>query len=375
MPYQDLNRIVIDLAALSHNLAALKSMAGPETGVIAVVKSDAYGHGLVDVAGRLAMDVGVSAFAVFDLNEAVILRESGITAPVFLLSGIAPGDEKGCIDLGLICGVTSYDMLDMLEREANIRGKKALAHLKVDTGMGRIGFDEKGFFSVVNGRGRWPHIEMRGLYSHLSSADEPDDPVNKVQIATFHRMIDGVRRIGWRPEVIHLANSAGLIHFADARFNAVRPGLALYGAYPGESSRRCIRLKPVMAFKSRVISVKRLPQGAGVSYGHTFVTGRPSEIAVIPVGYDDGYPRSLSGRAEVLIRGRRMPVVGRICMKSMMVDVTDMNGVSPGEDVAILGRQGDDEITIEELAALAGTISYELLCLLGTRSRRHFKRG
>jgi alanine racemase len=374
MSYKDLNRIEIDLAALSHNFRALKSMAGWSTGVIAVVKSDAYGHGLIEVARQLTLD-GTSAFAVFDLYEAAILRKAGITAPILLLSGIAPGDEEGCLELGLICGVTSSPMLDALEREAKRRGKKACVHLKTDTGMGRVGFDKKELFCIVKGRERWPDIDMLGLYSHLSSADEPDDPVNKAQISAFRHMIEEVERIGWHPEVIHLANSAGLIHFQDARFNAVRPGLALYGGYPGKNSIGRIRLEPVMGLKSRVISVKRLPSGAAVSYGHTFVTGRASEIAVIPVGYDDGYPRALSGKAEVLIRGRRLPVLGRICMKSMMVDVTDINGAAPGEEVVLLGRQGDDEITIEELAGKAGTISYELFCLLGTRNRRHFKRG
>lgn len=375
MSYQNLNRIEIDIAALSHNFKALKLIAGQTTDVIAVVKSDAYGHGLVEVAAQLALD-GASTFAVFDINEAAILRRAGITTPILLLSGIASGDEEGCLELGLICGVTSSPMLDALEREAKGRGKKAHVHLKVDTGMGRVGFDDKGLFCIVRERGRWPHIEMQGLYSHLSSADEPDDPVNKGQIAAFSQMIEGVRSIGWRPKIVHLANSAGLIHFHEARFNAVRPGLALYGAYPGEESKGRILLKPVMGLQSRVISVKCLPRGATVSYGHTFVTRRASEIAVIPVGYDDGYPRALSGRTQVLIRGRRLPVVGRICMKSMMVDVTDLNGVSPGEEVVLLGRQwahdGTDEITIEELAGRAGTISYELLCLLGTRNRRYF---
>ncbi|MGQ9499500.1 MAG: alanine racemase [Dissulfurimicrobium sp.] len=374
MSYQELNRIEIDLAALSHNFRALKSMVGQEIGVIAVVKSDAYGHGLIEVARQLTLD-GASAFAVFDLNEAAILRKAGINTPILLLSGIAPADEGACLELGLICGVISSQMLDALEQEAKRRGKKAYVHLKTDIGMGRVGFDKEELLCIVKDRERWPDIEMLGLYSHLSSADEPDDPVNKAQISAFRHIIEEVERIGWRPDVIHLANSAGLIHFQDARFNAVRPGLALYGGYPGENSIGRIHLKPVMSLKSRVISVKRLPIGATVSYGHTFITRRASKIAVIPIGYDDGYLRALSGKAEVLIRGRRLPVLGRICMKSMIVDVTDINGAAPGEEVVLLGRQGGDEITIEDLAKRAGTISYELFCLLGTRNRRYFKRG
>ncbi|MGC9023203.1 MAG: alanine racemase, partial [Dissulfurimicrobium sp.] len=267
MPYQDFNRIEIDLGALSHNFNALKTIAGHETWVLAVVKSDAYGHGLVEVARQLAID-GVSGFAVFDLNEAVALRSAGITAPILLLSGIAPGDEAGCLELGLTCGATSFQMLDSLEQEAKRHGKKATVHIKVDTGMGRMGFDRNEFFCAIKDCARWPHIKMKGIYSHFSSADEPDDPMNKDQIAAFCHMIKGARQAGWRPEIIHLANSAGLIHFKEARFNAVRPGLALYGAYPGEKSKGRIILRPVMHLKSRVISVRRLPAGSGISYGH-----------------------------------------------------------------------------------------------------------
>ena len=372
MSYQDLNRVEIDLAAISFNLRAIKGLLGPGVGIIAVVKSDAYGHGMAEVAERLLSAGGVSALAVFDINEAARLRETGVGAPILLLSGAPPGDEEGCLELGLICGVHCRSMLDSLELKARKSGKTALVHLKIDTGMGRMGFAVEEFLDIVKGRGRWPHIEMSGLYSHLSSADEPDDPLNREQLEAFAFMLQRSRKMEWTPRVAHLANSAGIVHFKDAHFDAVRPGLAIYGAYPGGASMDRIKLEPAMSLKSKVISVRRLPAGTPVSYGHSFVTNRASDVAVVPIGYDDGYSRALSGRAEVLIRGRRLPVLGRICMKSMMVDVTDVPGVSPGEDVVLLGRQGDGEITIEELAVLAGTISYELLCLLGTRNKRYF---
>jgi alanine racemase len=373
MSYRTLNCIDIDLEALRHNFRVLRDhLASPSVRMLAIVKSDAYGHGLIPVS-RTLVEAGVWGLGVSELEEAGCLREAGITCPILLLSGLAPGAEKDVYDLDLIAGVQDRAALDALERVGRSRDEVRPVHIKVDTGMGRLGFDPKELPELARCRGEWPHLRFVGLFSHLAAADVPGDPLNSEQLASFAAVQAAVRAAGWAPEVTHLVNSAGLIHFREAHYDLVRPGLALYGAYPGLQTRSMVGLRPVMTFRSQVIAVHQKPAGAPVSYGHMFVTERPSRIGVVPVGYDDGYLRSLSNRAHVSIRGQQCPVVGRVCMKALTVDVTDVRAVSPGDDVVLLGPQGDTCITIELLAEWAGTISYELLCLLGSRNQRHYQ--
>jgi alanine racemase len=339
---------------------------------MAVIKSDAYGHGLLEVS-QVLESAGVWGFGVSEVEEAISLREGRITAPILFLSGLPPGAEKEVMALDLIPGVTDVSSLDTLERVASMRDETCRVHLKVDTGMGRLGFSPDELYEVVKELRQWPHLCFEGLYSHLSSADDPLDPFNTVQLNTFASVLDQVKGIGWTPLTIHLANSAGLIHFPSAHYDLVRPGLAIYGSYPGPQSQKSLELRPVMSFRSEIVSIRNLAEGSPVSYGHSFYTKRPSRIAVVPVGYDDGYLRSMSNRSIVLIRGRRCPVVGSICMKSFMVDVSMLDGVTPGEKAVLLGRQGDEIITAEDLAQWGSTISYELLCLLGSRNKRFFR--
>lgn len=373
MSYTDLNRIEIDLRAVGHNFTVLKGLL-KSTGarIMAVVKSDAYGHGLVEVS-QVLESAGVWGFGISEVEEAVSLREGGITAPILFMSGLPPKAEKEVMAFDLIPGVTDVSSLDTLERVAAVRDETCKVHLKVDIGMGRLGFSPDELYKVVKDPDRWPHLVLEGLYSHLSSADDPLDPFNTVQLDTFASVLDKVKGIGWKPLTVHLANSAGLIHFPSAHYDLVRPGLAIYGSYPGLQSQKGIELRPVMSFRSEIIAVRNLVEGSPVSYGHSFYTKRPSRIAVVPIGYDDGYLRSMSNRSMVLIRGRRCPVVGSICMRAFMVDVSMLDGVAPGEEVVLLGRQGDGVITIEDLAQWGSTISYELLCLLGSRNKRFFK--
>ena len=373
MSYTDLNRIEIDLTAVRHNFTVLNGFL-KNTGarIMAVVKSDAYGHVLLEV-GQVLESAGVWGFGVSEVEEAISLREGRITAPILFLSGLPPGAEKEVMALDLIPGVTDVSSLDTLERVASMRDGTCRVHLKVDTGMGRLGFSPDGLCEVVKELRQWPHLCFEGLYSHLASADDPLDPFNTVQLNTFASVLDQVKGIGWKPLTIHLANSAGMIHFPSAHYDLVRPGLAIYGSYPGPQSQKSLELRPVMSFRSEIVSIRNLAEGSPVSYGHSFYTKRPSRIAVVPVGYDDGYLRSMSNRSIVLIRGRRCPVVGSICMKSFMVDVSMLDGVTPGEEAVLLGRQGDEIITAEDLAQWSGTISYELLCLLGSRNKRFFR--
>ncbi|MBW1670283.1 MAG: alanine racemase [Deltaproteobacteria bacterium] len=373
MSYTDLNRIEIDLTAVSHNFTVLKGLL-KSTGarIMAVIKSDAYGHGLLEIS-QVLESAGVWGFGVSDVEEAISLRKGKITAPILFLSGLPPGAEKEVMALGLIPGVTDVSSLYTLERVASMRDETCRVHLKVDTGMGRLGFSPDELYGIVKELHKWPHLCFEGLYSHLSSADDPLDPFNTVQLNTFASVLDRVKEMGWKPLTIHMANSAGLIHFPPAHYDLVRPGLAIYGSYPGPQSQKSLELRPVMSFRSKIVAIRNLAERSPVSYGHSFYTKRPSRIAVLPVGYDDGYLRSMSNRSIVLIRGRRCPVVGSICMKSFMVDVSTLDEVTPGEEAVLLGRQGDEIITAEDLAQWGSTISYELLCLLGSRNKRFFR--
>lgn len=373
MACTDLNRIEIDLMAVRHNFNVLNRLL-KSTGarIMAVLKSDAYGHGLVEV-GKALESAGVWGFSVSEVEEAVSLRKEGITAPILFMSGLPPGAENEVLALDLIPGVTEVSSLNTLERVAAVRDKTCRVHLKVDTGMGRLGFSPDELYKVVKELRQWPHLCFEGLYSHLSSADDPLDPFNTFQLDKFASLLNQVKGMGWKPITVHLANSAGLIHFPSAHYDLVRSGLAIYGAYPGLESQKGIELRPVMSFHSKIVSVRNLAKGSPVSYGHGFYTKRSSRIAVVPVGYDDGYLRSMSNRSSVLIRGRRCPVVGNICMKAFMVDVSMIDAVTPGEEAVLMGKQGDEIITAEDLARWGGTISYELLCLLGSRNKRFFR--
>ncbi len=368
------NYIKIDLKAIEHNFRTLKSLlVDTRVGIIAVVKSDAYGHGMLEVSQVLER-TGAWGFGISEIEEAIALRNGGIDLPILLMAGLPPGAEREALALDLTPGITDLASLDRLESVAAREDKTCKIHLKVDTGMGRMGFLPNELFEIVRDLGRWPHLRPEGLYSHLSSADDPSDTFNETQLNTFASVLKEVRGMGWSPLLVHLANSAGLIHFPSAHYDLVRPGLAIYGSYPGPQSRKLLELRPAMSFYSKIVAVRHLPKGASVSYGHSFHTRSPSRVAVVPVGYDDGYLRSLSNRAWVLIRERRCPVIGRICMKAFMVDVSMLEGVRPGEEVVLLGRQGIEAITAEELAQWGNTISYEILCLLGTRNKRFFKR-
>lgn len=372
MSFRSLNRLAVDLAAIRQNFRALASLHGlGASRLLAVVKCDAYGHGMIEVS-RALVEEGAWGLAVFDVTEGELLRSNGINARIFLLSGFSQGDEEEIIALGLIPGVTSHVQIDALEKAAARRNAHCKIHLKADTGMGRMGFDPDEIPHILRARGNYPHLAFSGLYTHLSSADDPEDPENQRQIETFSRLLATVRHLGWDPPLLHVANSAGLIHLPASIFSLARIGLAIYGAYPGEKARRKILLRPAMSYTSRIAEIRTLSPGSPVGYGHRFRCTRTSRVAVLPVGYDDGYFRSLSGSAQVIIRGRRRPVIGNICMKALMVDVTDAPQTEVGDAAILLGRQADEEITLEELAAWSGTISYEVMCSLGARNIKSY---
>lgn len=374
MTYNDLTQLEIDLSAILHNITAIKGLLAHQhlnpVGILAVVKSDAYGHGMIQVAKTILPHVW--GLAVFDVNEAITLRAHGIACPVVLISGILPEDAPAVCEHKLIPGLCDMTSLNALENVCNANNTTCEAHIKVDTGMSRMGFTPQEALAIWQQREKWPHIAFTGLFSHLCCADEPTNSMNMLQIDAFEGLRQRILNLNPKGVCFHLANSAGMLHFPQAHYDLIRPGLAIYGGYINDKAISLITLKQAMSLKSRIVVVKHIYKGTSVSYGTTYTAPRDMKIAVIPVGYDNGYFRSLSNRAHVLIKGKRAPVIGRICMRSMMIDVTHIPGEILKEDVVLLGSQGNDNISWQELAQWAGTIDYELMCAIGAKNYRRF---
>ncbi|SPQ01806.1 Alanine racemase [Candidatus Sulfobium mesophilum] len=358
----------IDLSALQHNLKIVRKIS-EERPVIAVVKADAYGHGSVEIARNLAR-LGVSHFAVAYTGEAKVLRESGITADIIVL--FDRSDVEDYFTYGLVPVVQDKETARKFSVEAVKRSKSIRVHLKVDTGMGRLGFRPEQTVSAALEIAGWEGIKLEGLMSHFSEADLADRSYASHQLNLFNEIRFAISGGLGRPIISHIANSAAVLSLKDAMMDAVRPGLLLYGISP---FREGFGLMPLMTLKTSVLAVRDLCAGTPVSYGRTFITKCDSRIAVIPVGYADGYSRLYSNNSEMLVRGRRVPVAGRVCMDVTMLDVTSIGGVCEGEEVVILGKQGNEQITAAELAARIGTIPYEILTSLGGRARREYVNG
>jgi alanine racemase len=364
------NRLEIDLPALHDNFRNLVALVGPQVKVLAVVKADAYGHGLVEVAGCLAQ-AGAAIFGVADVAEGRRLREAGITGEVVVLLGGRTGSLADVLEYELTPVVYDREYLRELAGAAAAAGRTAPLHLKVDTGMRRLGIRPEELPAYVELIGSLPALRLAGILSHFPQSDSADLAPTSAQNRRFSELVATLGVAGEAP-LVHIANSAAFMREPRSRHDLVRPGITLYGCYPGGDAglRKQLPLQPVMSFKSRILQVKAVEAGVGVSYGHLFRTERPTRLAVLPVGYADGYLRRLTGKAQVLIGGRRVPVVGRICMNLCMADITGLDGVGPGDEVVLLGRQGAAEITADELAAWQETISYEVLCLLGASNQR-----
>jgi len=355
----------IDLSALQHNLETVRKIIDNRP-VIAVVKADAYGHGSVEIARRL-VGLGVTHLAVAYTGEAKLLRDSGITTEIIVL--FDRSDIEDYFAYGLVPVVQDKETAREFSVEAVKKGRSIRVHMKIDTGMGRIGFIPDKAVSDAAEISGWEGIELVGLMSHFSEADLADRSYAHHQLKLFNEIrSDIAARIG-RPLMSHIANSAAVLSFKDALMDAVRPGLLLYGACPFQEG---CGLRPLMTVKTRVLAVRSLCAGSPVSYGRTFIAKKDSRIAVVPVGYADGYNRLFSNNGEMLIHGRRAPVAGRVCMDLTMLDVTGIGGACEGDEVVILGSQGDEKITAADLAARIGTIPYEILTTLGCRSRREY---
>ncbi len=372
----------IDLDAVSHNLRLVRRIAGNRP-VIAVVKADAYGHGASEVSGRL-VDDGTGYLAVAFTGEAIALREDGISAPILVL--FDKSDIPDFFEYGLIPVIHDLPSARRFSREAAKRKMRLDVHVKIDTGMGRLGLNSGDVLRELTAIAGLEYLRVRGLMSHFSDSDVTDLSYARKQLKGFTKIKKEFMKKFHGPLLCHMANSAATLFLKEARLDAVRPGLVLYGHSPSEQpavgSRRSgtgktigpkarnSGLIPAMKVKTEILSLRRLGSGVPVSYGRTFITRRESVIAVLPVGYADGYQRVLTNNMDVLVRGRRAPVVGRVCMDLIMVDVTGVKGVRERDEVVLLGRQGAEEITASEMAGRAGTIPYEILTSMGIRSRR-----
>ncbi len=372
----------IDLRALRDNARQARRLAGGRE-VIAVVKADAYGHGAAPVARALAAE-GIGRFGVALVEEGRALREAGLRGEIIVLGGFTADQTPDLMDLGLSAAVSHLDHAAVLDQAARRAGRLAPIHAKVDTGMGRLGFPVAAAAHALARLADCPGLRLEGIMTHFSDADLADPGYAREQIGRFDAVVEAARRAGVKIPMRHAANSAALIKgpqglgTAEAArpsdgplYEAVRPGIMLYGCRPGPEVSG-VALRPVLALTTRVSLLKRVPANTPISYGRTFVTRRESLIAVLPIGYADGYPRALSNRGTVLVRGRRAPVVGRVCMDLTMIDVTEVPGVAEGDEVVLIGSQGESILSAEEVAEAAGTIAYELLCGIGPRVPRRY---
>jgi alanine racemase len=365
-------RAEIDLGALTRNHETLR-MAAPGVDVLAVVKADAYGHGAVPVARALEA-AGVRFLGVALVEEGLVLREAGLRSDILVLGGSYQGGWEAMLEHRMTPVVFRPEHLTALDSAARARGIKARAHLKVDSGMGRLGVlpaDVPAFLEAARG---CQGVELEGLCSHFANADLADAALTALQLSRFRTALGQMRAAGFDPRWRHLSNSAGLLALPEARdgveMNLARPGLALYGLAPAPWLRPPRLLEPILSWKTAVVHLKSVPTGTPISYGSTWTTPRPSRIATLPVGYADGWSRLLSNRGAVLLRGRRAPIVGRVCMDLCMVDVTDVPGVEVGDEAVLIGRQGAEVQDAHQLAALQGTIAYDVLCAIGARVPR-----
>ena len=355
----------INLNNLAHNFRQIKKMLCAGIKIMVIVKADAYGHGLIPVSKKI-VSCGADFLGVASIDEGIKLRETGIKIPILVLGIILKRDIAPILKYGLAVTVCEEEFAKSLNRQARKKNKKANVHLKVDTGMGRIGVMPHDAENLAGKISRLPFINVEGLFTHFALADTDED-FTFYQVGLFNKLTDGLKKKGIDIPLVHAANSMGIIDYKNSHFNMVRPGLVIYGLYPKENLK--INLKPVLTLKTKVVFVKSVPAGYGISYGHAYVTKHATRIATLPIGYGDGYPRSLSNKGPVLIRGRRLRICGRICMDQIMVDVAGMN-VKIGDEAILIGSQGREKISAEELARLSGTIPYEIVCGLGSRIPR-----
>lgn len=362
----------VDLGALVHNLDQVRRRLESSCQIIAVVKADAYGHGATTIAKTLEAHA-VSRFGVATLDEGIALREAGIRSSILLLGALFPEQFSDVVAHDLTPVLYEQALAEEFVKHVEGRSTPYPVHLKIETGMGRLGLDPEDVAALLQSPAFRGPLQAEGLMTHLADSDNADPAYTTAQLERFRAVIRYVQAEKLALPLIHAANSGAILGHPEARFTAVRPGIMLYGYHTAAHLKPAPDLRPVLSLTTKVVQVRKLKPGESTSYSRTYVVRRPSRIAVLPLGYADGYSRAFSNKGTVLINGKRAPVVGRVCMDMTMADVTDVPGVSAGTDVTVIGKQEDQQITAADLAAWEGTISYEVLCGIGKRVTRVYK--
>lgn len=361
----------IDLDAVRFNLSSMKKMLDEKVNVMAVVKANAYGHGICQVS-RVLVDSGIDYLGVATVDEAITLRKSGIEAPILVLGSVLEEEARAAVENDITLTLCDYGLLEVLLKISKDTSKKPKVHLKVDTGMGRIGVWHEEALPFIKEVHSKKEIDTEGIYTHFSSAGR-DKLVTRMQISSFEKILEDAEALDIDFKHKHAANSIAVIDWKKSHMNLVRPGILFYGVYPKKSFSREFELKPVMELKTRIVHLKDAPAGRSISYGRTYITQAPTKIATIPIGYADGYGRILSNKAEALVNGKFVRVVGMVTMDQTLIDVGDIKDVKVGDEVVLIGKQGGSEIKIERIAKLAGTIPYEILSAITDRVPRVYK--
>lgn len=362
----------VDLSALTHNLTQLRRLLSPGCGIMAVVKANAYGHGAVEVS-RSLISQGVARVAVVSPDEGIALRSAGITAPIVILGPLFPEQIRDVIAHRLTPVISDHSLLPALAQATDSLPIAYPVHLKVETGMGRLGLATDELLTLIDS-GRLPaSLQVEGLMTHFADSDGPTTGQTEHQLTLFQKAVSGITARGFSIPLIHAANSGAAVRYPRSHYSLIRPGIMLYGYHTLPDSIPSPDLKPVLSLRSSIAQMRAIPAGGTISYNATFVAKRPTRVAVLPIGYADGFNRRLSNRGEVLVHGRRAKVIGLVCMDMVMIDVTEIPEAAVGDEVILIGRQGTDQITAADLAEWTGTIAYEILCALGPRIPRRYQ--
>lgn len=366
----------VDLDAIEDNFEAMKANLKENTRIAAVVKANGYGHGAVPIARMIEDKDYLWGFAAATIEEAVELRKNGICKPILILGYVFPEDYPELVRLDIRPTVFRLDMARELSEEAIRQGKEVRVHIKLDTGMSRIGFaDTEESVKMVCEIGKLPGIILEGLFTHFAKSDETDKTATEKQLARYRAFCAACEAAGAKFQIHHCSNSAGIIDLPEANLDMVRAGITVYGLYPSdEVKKELVPLRPAMEMKSHIVHVKKIAPGTEVSYGGIYTAESTRKIATVPVGYADGYPRSLSNKGCVLVAGKRAPICGRVCMDQMMVDVTEIPEAVPSMEVTIFGKDGEEFLSVDELAELSGRFNYEFVCDLSQRVPRIYLR-
>ena len=352
----------VDLDAVTHNLKTIRRTMGKNSEIMAVVKANAYGHDAIEIS-RVALENGATWLGVGALEEGIILRKAGIKAPILLL-GLIPKDQvDSLLFYDLVPTVCDLQTVKALSQAAVKYKKIARVHIKIDTGMRRLGIEAGEVLDFIKKIKKMNNIEIEGLYTHFAAAEE-DKNYTELQFAQYKRVVGKLKKEGIHVPLKHAANSAAILDLPYTYLDLVRPGITIYGLLPLPRARRTIKLKPVTKFKTKIIFIKKVSAGESIGYGRAYTTTKETVVATLPVGYADGYPRLLSGKGEVLVRGRRAAIMGRICMDLCMIDVTNIPGAQVGDEVVLWGKQEGEKISVEEIAEKTGTINYEIICMV-----------